>query len=155
MLRGNVDTRLAKLEAGECDAILLALAGLKRLGLDHGVARHPMTRSAPRRPGPGRAGLQTREDEADARLARAMAIRPACSPSPPSAARCAALEGSCRTAMGAHARLEGDASPDRRGPDAGRRAAVAHQMAGVGPVRPAAGVPDRSGAGIDQSGCAR
>jgi hydroxymethylbilane synthase len=33
LLRGNVDTRLAKLDAGEFDAMLLALAGLKRLGL--------------------------------------------------------------------------------------------------------------------------
>ena len=33
LLRGNVDTRLAKLEADDYDAILLALAGLKRLGL--------------------------------------------------------------------------------------------------------------------------
>jgi len=33
LLRGNVDTRLAKLDAGEMDAIYLALAGLKRLGL--------------------------------------------------------------------------------------------------------------------------
>jgi hydroxymethylbilane synthase len=34
LLRGNVDTRLAKLDAGEMDAMLLALAGLKRLGLE-------------------------------------------------------------------------------------------------------------------------
>ena len=33
-LRGSVQSRLAKLEAGECDATLLALAGLKRLGLE-------------------------------------------------------------------------------------------------------------------------
>ena len=33
MLRGNVDTRLAKLDAGEADAILLAVSGLNRLGL--------------------------------------------------------------------------------------------------------------------------
>ena len=33
-IRGNVQTRLAKLRAGECDASLLALAGLRRLGLD-------------------------------------------------------------------------------------------------------------------------
>src|SRR5207253_2791822 len=33
VLRGNVETRLRKLEAGEVDATLLALAGLKRLGL--------------------------------------------------------------------------------------------------------------------------
>ena len=34
LLRGNVDTRLAKLDAGEIDGMLLALAGLKRLGLE-------------------------------------------------------------------------------------------------------------------------
>jgi hydroxymethylbilane synthase len=34
LMRGNVDTRLRKLEAGECDATLLALAGLKRLRLE-------------------------------------------------------------------------------------------------------------------------
>jgi hydroxymethylbilane synthase len=34
MLRGNVNTRLAKLDAGEFDAILLATAGLKRLGFE-------------------------------------------------------------------------------------------------------------------------
>jgi len=33
-VRGNVDTRLRKLDAGECDALLLAAAGLERLGLD-------------------------------------------------------------------------------------------------------------------------
>lgn len=37
-LRGNVETRLAKVEAGEVDATLLAAAGLKRLGIDAGVA---------------------------------------------------------------------------------------------------------------------
>lgn len=36
-LRGNVNTRLAKLEAGEYDAIVLAFAGLKRLGLEKSV----------------------------------------------------------------------------------------------------------------------
>jgi hydroxymethylbilane synthase len=35
LLRGNVDTRLAKLDAGEIDAAILAYAGLKRLGLEH------------------------------------------------------------------------------------------------------------------------
>lgn len=36
-LRGNLDTRLAKLDADEYDAIILAAAGLKRLGLDHRI----------------------------------------------------------------------------------------------------------------------
>src|SRR5205085_3703619 len=37
-LRGNVETRLKKVEAGEIDATLLACAGLKRLGINAGVA---------------------------------------------------------------------------------------------------------------------
>lgn len=37
-LRGNVDTRLVKLERGEYDAVILALAGLKRLGLAHTIS---------------------------------------------------------------------------------------------------------------------
>lgn len=37
-LRGNVDTRLRKLERGEIDAVVLALAGLKRLGLAHTIS---------------------------------------------------------------------------------------------------------------------
>jgi hydroxymethylbilane synthase len=39
-LRGNVDTRLAKLDAGEADAIVLAAAGLERLGLAARIAFH-------------------------------------------------------------------------------------------------------------------
>ena len=37
-LRGNVGTRLGKLDSGECDAIILAAAGLNRLGLSHEIA---------------------------------------------------------------------------------------------------------------------
>ncbi|OYQ85269.1 hydroxymethylbilane synthase [Wohlfahrtiimonas chitiniclastica] len=37
-LRGNINTRLAKLDAGEFDAIILATAGLKRLGFDHRIS---------------------------------------------------------------------------------------------------------------------
>jgi hydroxymethylbilane synthase len=38
-LRGNVDTRLAKVDRGDCDAIILASAGLRRLGLQHRISR--------------------------------------------------------------------------------------------------------------------
>ena len=37
-IRGNVETRLAKVSSGEVDATLLASAGLKRLGIDAGTA---------------------------------------------------------------------------------------------------------------------
>lgn len=38
-MRGNVDTRVAKMQAGECDALVLAYAGVKRMGLTHLVTR--------------------------------------------------------------------------------------------------------------------
>ena len=56
VMRGNVDTRLGKLDAGECDAIVLAAAGLERLGLAARIrARLCATGDAAgRRPGRGR-----------------------------------------------------------------------------------------------------
>jgi hydroxymethylbilane synthase len=54
-LRGNVETRLAKLDRGECDAVVLAAAGLERLGLGHRIR----ARLAPEEslPAPGQAAL--------------------------------------------------------------------------------------------------
>src|SRR5205085_8887536 len=60
MLRGNVDTRLAKLEAGEADAILLAFAGLKRLGLGHLAASLIDPVERPPAPGQGALAIETR-----------------------------------------------------------------------------------------------
>jgi hydroxymethylbilane synthase len=61
-IRGNVETRLAKLSAGECDALVLAEAGLKRLGLADRITE----RLAPPRffpaVGQGALGLETRQD---------------------------------------------------------------------------------------------
>ena len=53
-LRGNVDTRLAKVAAGQVDAVVLAAAGLRRLGREAGdqLPSRPPHRAA--RPGPGR-----------------------------------------------------------------------------------------------------
>ena len=55
LFRGNVDTRLAKLAAGEADATLLAAAGLDRLGRDDVGVAIPTRRDAAR-PGAGRGG---------------------------------------------------------------------------------------------------
>jgi hydroxymethylbilane synthase len=102
MMRGNVDTRLAKLAAGEADAILLANAGLNRLGLD--VPRlllDPI--AAPPAPGQGALAIETREADRDQPWIAA--LRCADTTVAVAAERGAlhALEGSCRTAMGAHA----------------------------------------------------
>lgn len=64
-LRGNLDTRLAKLDRGEFDAIVLAAAGLKRLGLaDRIRAVIPPVDSLPA-PGQGALGIEIRSDRQD------------------------------------------------------------------------------------------
>lgn len=65
-LRGNVDTRLAKVRAGEADATLLAAAGLERLGrLDIG-APIPLDQLLPA-PSQGAVGIEVRADDASTR----------------------------------------------------------------------------------------
>ena len=63
-LRGNVDTRLKKLEAGEIDATLLSAAGLHRLGLDDVGTALPFEIMLPA-PGQGALGVECRADDRD------------------------------------------------------------------------------------------
>ena len=65
LLRGNVDTRIAKLDRGEYDAIVLAAAGLTRLGLDARIsARLEVDEMLPA-PGQGALGIECRADGAE------------------------------------------------------------------------------------------
>jgi hydroxymethylbilane synthase len=108
-LRGNVDTRLRKLDEGEYDAIVLAAAGLSRLGLgDRISARLDESVSLPA-VGQGALGLEVRPGEAVTRtIAEAF--------NHDDTARCvqaertfsACLEGSCQTPIAALARRLGD-----------------------------------------------
>lgn len=62
-LRGNVDTRLARLDRGEFDAIVLASAGLKRLGLSHRITQClPLQVTLPAI-GQGAIGIECRRDD--------------------------------------------------------------------------------------------
>ena len=63
-LRGNVDTRLKKLDAGEVDATILSAAGLHRLGLDHVGSPIPFDVMLPA-PGQGALGIECRADDGD------------------------------------------------------------------------------------------
>ncbi|MDP3660668.1 hydroxymethylbilane synthase [Phenylobacterium sp.] len=107
MLRGNVDTRLAKLAAGDADAILLAMAGLNRLGLGHLPRSLIDPLECPPAPGQGALAIETREADRDAPWL--VALRDPATSVAVAAERgaMAALEGSCRTPIGAYARLEG------------------------------------------------
>lgn len=63
-LRGNVNTRLAKLDAGEYDAIILAAAGLMRLGMDHRITSLIAPEVSLPAVGQGAVGIECRLDDA-------------------------------------------------------------------------------------------
>ncbi len=62
-LRGNVPTRLERLERGDYDAIVLAAAGLKRLGLEHRITQHLSPEEFPPAVSQGAIGVCTRADD--------------------------------------------------------------------------------------------
>ena len=107
-LRGNVDTRLRKLENGDADATFLAISGLKRLGLDARASSLVDPAEAPPAACQGALALTTRQDDARARDALA-ALENADARTEIEAERAflAALDGSCRTPIAALARKTG------------------------------------------------
>jgi hydroxymethylbilane synthase len=107
MLRGNVDTRLAKLQAGDADAILLAYAGLKRLGLGHLPRSLIDPMDCPPAPGQGALAIETRAGDRDADWVQAIRHGPSTVAVAAERGALTALEGSCKTAIGAHAWFEG------------------------------------------------
>lgn len=64
-LRGNVNTRLSKLDAGEFDAIILASAGLIRLGMKERIASHLSTLESLPAGGQGALGIECRSNDLD------------------------------------------------------------------------------------------
>jgi hydroxymethylbilane synthase len=107
MTRGNVDTRLKKLDAGECDALVLAAAGLNRLGFSGVITELLDPLAAPPAPGQGALALQCRAADAGADWLKALHHAPTALCVAAERGALEALEGSCRTAVGAHARLDG------------------------------------------------
>jgi len=109
LLRGNVDTRLRKLDGGDFDAIILALAGLKRLGAADRAIRILEIEDWLPALAQGAIGVEIRAGDA----ALHDALRPLDHAPSAIAIACerafqAALDGSCSTAMGGLARLDGD-----------------------------------------------
>ncbi|MGA8599442.1 MAG: hydroxymethylbilane synthase [Bryobacteraceae bacterium] len=119
-IRGNVDTRLRKLKEGEFDAIILAVAGLRRLGLEAAITQVFSPDEMCCAPGQGALAIQTRESGAErdtcSRLNHVESER---------AVKCeravlAALGGGCQLPIGAFAVVNGSrlqltavvASPD-------------------------------------------
>src|SRR5262249_47910982 len=108
-LRGNVDTRLKKLESGAADATFLALAGLKRLGLENRATRPADPAEAPPAACQGALAITARAGDARVRDAvRHLENADARLEIEAERAFLEALDGSCRTPIAALARKRGD-----------------------------------------------
>jgi hydroxymethylbilane synthase len=107
-IRGNVDTRLRKLKEGQFDAIMLAAAGLRRLGLSAEIAQLLSADEICPAPGQGALGIQTRVD-GEAQEICAL-LNHAESEQAVTAERTvlAALGGGCQLPVGAYAAVSGD-----------------------------------------------
>ena len=144
-LRGNVETRLRKLEAGEVDATLLALAGLKRLGLAEHATRIMSADEFLPAVGQGAIGIEIRED--DRRMSDILARIDHADTS--TALICeraflAALDGSCKTPIAGHATVAGDAV-EFRGLIARPDGSAACDIAGRGSRKDAATIGTEAG----------
>jgi hydroxymethylbilane synthase len=109
-IRGNLDTRLRKLDAGENDALVLAAAGLRRLGFGHRIsATLPVAACVPA-PGQGIVAVEVRGGDNDRdndikRLLGAISDAAAATALEAERALVAALGGGCQTPVGALATL--------------------------------------------------
>ncbi len=108
-VRGNLNTRLAKLDAGEYDALILAVAGLHRLGMGDRIHQVIPADISLHAVGQGALGIECRADDAEVlELLKALEHLP-------TAQRCYAeraflreLEGGCQVPIGVNTVLEGD-----------------------------------------------
>ena len=108
-LRGNVNTRLAKLDAGEFDAVILAAAGLKRLGFEQRITACLDTTVSLPAIGQGAVGIECRSD--DPAINKLIAVL-----DEPDTHTCVTaeramnhrLEGGCQVPIAGHATLEGE-----------------------------------------------
>jgi hydroxymethylbilane synthase len=129
-IHGNVDTRLRRLDTGETEALVLACAGLDRLGLGERIAERLEPEVVPPAPGQGAIAIQIRDD--DGRMFEIVATlddRPTRLAVETERAFLHASGGGCRSPIGALATIAGDeldllgghASPDGSSTALGRR----------------------------------
>jgi hydroxymethylbilane synthase len=108
LLRGNVPTRVGKVDTGEVDAALLAAAGLKRLGMESRISELMPLESFPPACGQGTIAIECRAN--DSRMRERLAAIDHAETSAALACERAflgALDGSCKTPVAGYARIEG------------------------------------------------
>jgi hydroxymethylbilane synthase len=101
-LRGNVDTRLRKLEEGECDALVLACAGLDRLERTESVHQRFAIDELTPAPGQGALALETRADSPVRAILAALDHEPTRFATGAERAFLSAIGGGCDLPLGAH-----------------------------------------------------
>lgn len=107
-LRGNVDTRLRKLDAGWYEAVVLASAGLRRLGLEARISAHLTAEEMLPAVGQGALGVETRSDDAETRaLVSVLDHAPTRAACTAERALLRALGGGCQLPIAAHAVARG------------------------------------------------
>ncbi len=108
-MRGNLDTRLRKLDAGRCDAIVVAAAGLNRLGWQDRITELlPVEVMCPA-VGQGALAIETRlDDPAVADVCRLLDHPPTRAAVVAERAALAELGGGCQVPVGAHATVDGE-----------------------------------------------
>jgi hydroxymethylbilane synthase len=151
-IRGNVDTRLRKLDAGEYDALILAAAGLRRLGFGDRISATISPHDCVPAPGQGIVAIEIRADDENGRKTVSR-IHDAMAAAALEAERTvvAALGGGCQLPLGALASVNGSemevqaavCSPD------GTRVVRAHAH---GPVSAAATLGERVAARLVREG---
>jgi hydroxymethylbilane synthase len=140
-IRGNLDTRLRKMDAGDYDALILAAAGLRRLGFESRIsARLPLEDCIPA-PGQGIIAIEARATDQSARAAVA-AVNDADAMSALEAERALvmALGGGCQMPIGGVAMMSGAADMEMHAVVASLDGSRAIRYKKVGPRRDAAGL---------------
>ncbi|MGH2425163.1 MAG: hydroxymethylbilane synthase [bacterium] len=130
-MRGNVDTRVKKVDDGEVDAVCLAAAGLRRVGLDHRITQWFSIEEMLPAPGQGALGVQMSEKDS-----RRQQVAAAVDHAPTRIAVLAErivlrrLEAGCRLPLAAYATVGDDRISVRAAvmsPDGARRLSVEHE----------------------------
>ena len=109
-MRGNIDTRLKKLENGEADAIILAAAGLQRLGLDKKITEHFSVNTIIPAIGQGLLAIECREEDKDKLLPlfTGFTSEKAIIRAKTEREFMRILQAGCKTPVAAHAKIEKD-----------------------------------------------
>ncbi len=108
-LRGNVDTRLRKLDAGEYDAIILAAAGLRRLGYEHRISATVLPEEMLPAVSQGALGIETRlADDETNRIVRLLDHEPTRLACMAERSLLRSLGGGCQVPIAAHATVSGE-----------------------------------------------